>query len=835
MTEIMRKYLSFLLVASGLFALTSCGEVNPVSPVDEPEIQTPTEYILNAFLDDSAITKTALGSNGRSVEWREGDKIMAFPRLADPLNTESCSRYESNAANIISPGNATFTFGDVGDDELVFAIYPSSAVEEEGYSYSCVVFRIPENQVATPDSFDPAANVAYGKISQDDSGPQVKFQNIGALLSVSIKNPDITSVTLTVDGEQSLVGRAWEVLTTETDDDNNVISEFNPRLNVIEKDKLSVTLSSSSSFEVDKDYYFVVYPGEYSNISLIFSRSDGKYATYKSSKALSLERNDNVLLFDQTIPDGKWEDKKSQNIAFETNALTVSTSFYDRPLPELLGAKTKVTYSSSNTDVAKAYVNYWGNPMYYANTCGTAIITAHAEETAEYYGADATLTLTVVEPPLQPAFIFIQPLSDFPTSAHAPGAYNFPYDQIDYMDGGPLITDDTQLYLSSGVYLITGEDFDYLLHAEADEYVGIPTFGKALESVTVIPAPGSVSSTSQFDVFRSMWADAQTIVGSVSLTSIEGLDGFTYSIDSSVIAPEYYYLAIYESCDIIGLIVKYSSEPGIEKLPQTLSFKDPEPIVLNIYNGPYNVEIPELTGDYYSTVSFSSSNTDIAFVEEGLILSTLDYTDWDEGEVGTVTITAHAEETEVYYEANATLEVKVIWGYSTIDFDFINQMSDLPENGGTFHYPSDNCEPSHDPIDFDDWHFYFTGGVHQVDGDEPGLYVAPGSFIGLPIVPGNYYDWVEFETYDGADGANVILSSTMPGLTTAHNGYIYESSWSGWGSDGFPGKVLYLYFEDECVIKHISIDYCQGQENESGTPDLGGDHVHNDNGSWRQQ
>ena len=87
--------------------------------------------------------------------------------------------------------------------------------------------------------------------------------------------------------------------------------------------------------------------------------------------------------------------KNTQNISFSSNQFTytLGDTYYvggTYNLPQVSGAATTVTYSTTNTDVLTI-----SGTTYTILKAGTATITASAAETASYYGATATTTITI--------------------------------------------------------------------------------------------------------------------------------------------------------------------------------------------------------------------------------------------------------------------------------------------------------------------------------------------------------------------------------------------------------------------------------------------------------
>ena len=286
----MKYYFRIMMIAIAAIASFSCAK--EITPEIEDEIEE--EVIRDGFKlyadVDSDLTKTVL--SGTSILWGENDAVKAFGD-----NVYTSTNIERTNGN----KTAEFTFGPLEDgDDVLYALYPAD--NAGGTDYDNMTITIPSEQVATADSFDPAAMAAIGEI---DGDYKIAFKNIGALLSIVINNDDIASVELSATEESgdSMTGTA----AVEMDGAGNITTVT---------DGLSTRVKLIGGLNNGETYYFVIYPGTYSNLRIVVTDTDGAIAVYRNKTQFTVERNENWKIAELTIPDEKWV------------SATVETSFF---------------------------------------------------------------------------------------------------------------------------------------------------------------------------------------------------------------------------------------------------------------------------------------------------------------------------------------------------------------------------------------------------------------------------------------------------------------------------------------------------------------------------
>lgn len=302
-----------------MLAIAAMAAFSCTKEMGTPELNTFEPKIVTAVVDGN-ITKTHL--DGVTVLWTEGDKITAFD--------DAGTNYSSNAAKI-EDGNklATFEFPEFpAEKELLYAIYPEDGdAHVEGDK---VVMQLSSEQPALANSFSEGANLA---IAKGDGTDQLQFKNVGAYLSLTIKNDDVTHIKLT--SSNNMTGEA----TVDWNDGKPVA--------VVSPDGSSEVLMDD--IQGAGTYYFVVYPGEYKDLKIVFTKDDGQKAIYTNSKELVLERNDNLFIGEFDIPEDKWI--TAENSFTVRSADVVSNSGYQAYTETISNTDWIITFGGNNVSI----------------------------------------------------------------------------------------------------------------------------------------------------------------------------------------------------------------------------------------------------------------------------------------------------------------------------------------------------------------------------------------------------------------------------------------------------------------------------------------------------
>lgn len=183
----MKKISLYILAAMSLIGL-AC---NKVEPAGEP---APAQSLVHkTFTVTSPDTKTALGTDGLTINWSADDEINVIGVTADGTATSHTFTITDGAG---SP-NATFD-GEVGENEVTFyAVYPNVAIRTAQLSASTPLIEFDASlgatQTAVKNGFDPhfAPMTAIA-----DADGKLNFRHGAAFFKLTIGNENVTSVNL---------------------------------------------------------------------------------------------------------------------------------------------------------------------------------------------------------------------------------------------------------------------------------------------------------------------------------------------------------------------------------------------------------------------------------------------------------------------------------------------------------------------------------------------------------------------------------------------------------------------------------------------------------------
>lgn len=306
----------FVSAVAAMATLAGCAK-------NEISNQTPATRTVQVVAKHGDTKTTLLDS--KYVRWAATDAIKAYGYLDSYVSTSTT----------ISDGGATATFNfNLGEDEIVYMIYPAAAAGEMG-SDDAIKVTIPTEQTAVANSFADGANVAIGAY---DNGAAY-FYSIGALVSFDIKNDNITSIKLECPGA-TLTGKGEAAI-----EEGDYIADGDAPAAEGTADYVLIKAAQGQTLTNGAKYFAVVYAGDYTGMKLTFTRNDGKTATYTNSAKLELELNSNYTIFNAQIPDSKWQG----------GAATVHDIFTSSDFPA-----TSTTYANF-TGVSKNVAVYAGN------------------------------------------------------------------------------------------------------------------------------------------------------------------------------------------------------------------------------------------------------------------------------------------------------------------------------------------------------------------------------------------------------------------------------------------------------------------------------------------
>ncbi|MBO7643500.1 MAG: DNA/RNA non-specific endonuclease [Bacteroidales bacterium] len=278
----------------------------------------PLEY--REFTASVEVSPTRTSLDGMSVKWDEsGEQITMIDSQGNSYTLNQTA---------VSSDRSTATFsGNVPQSGLLYAIYPAqSSVTMSGGSIS---FNIPAVQTPVENSFASATAPAISKVS--DSG-SLSFKNVCGLVGFTVNANDITSIkfSATEDNDGALAGPT--LVSYSGSVPQSVCGESTGS----EEVELSGTIQSG------KKYWALVAPGEYYDLKVVFTNSQGRTATFSTDNTMVVERSKAQSITPFTITDTDWDD-------------------FTEP-----GGTAMLTYSE-----ASSFVSGYNSPKDYTNSYGT--------------------------------------------------------------------------------------------------------------------------------------------------------------------------------------------------------------------------------------------------------------------------------------------------------------------------------------------------------------------------------------------------------------------------------------------------------------------------------
>lgn len=388
----MKKIHALLLAASVLFA-ASCQEEIASPEAENPEVGTSTLEVITITATTQSETKTAL--EGLSTLWVEGDMISVFDANKDGNNRcfPVVEITNENKTATFSYEKGDFKMDHTQKDPTLVALYP---YQESAYCDFFYYDRnyienlvVPAEQTAVANGFDANATfaIALGTMNTRES---LNFQNLYSLLKFHVETPNVTSVTVTVGGENAYIaGDAKVQMQLNKELINNEEGKpvfFDPVLSALpDGGSKSVTLKCEEGFSTDEDvfYYIAVAPTTIESVQVAINETVVKSAT----KKMPFEANKIHSL-------GKLDyNRIDRELAF-SDVPTTAVVGGDFDEPELTGTTDGVKYRSSNTDVATVDESTGEVTLV---GVGETTITASAPKTDALLAGEATYTLTVTK------------------------------------------------------------------------------------------------------------------------------------------------------------------------------------------------------------------------------------------------------------------------------------------------------------------------------------------------------------------------------------------------------------------------------------------------------
>ena len=326
-----------IICAAAALALAGC-----TKEMETPADQELRKMSFTGVVDHNAGTKTALTSD-YNVIWTSGDQISVFANGNNSQFTASNIRASESG---LEGGAATFE-GMATVADVYYGVYPYN--ESATISENVVSTVLPTDQTAVAGSFAVGSNISVARSAEDDV---LQFRNAGAIVGLTVNGEGISAIRLqSADGTAAMSG----AVTVDVSGDTPVMALASGAVDYI---RLVAAQPSDSNPDATgtltsgQTYYFVVAPGEYNGLKLVFENA-GLDATYTTTTAevVTVERNGNKNLGAFTVGEEDWIVNTYAD--YELNGKTEADAFV-ASVPE--GEKLElrnltVTGSDINNDV----------------------------------------------------------------------------------------------------------------------------------------------------------------------------------------------------------------------------------------------------------------------------------------------------------------------------------------------------------------------------------------------------------------------------------------------------------------------------------------------------
>ena len=280
---------TWLLVAA-ILTFVSCSSENDEIVADN---ETNKLMTFTATQEGDAVnTKTALYSDGKTIQWEEGDKISIF----DGKGNQAFALKTGAGTN-----SATFE-GTASEAETYTAIYPyqqnaTLSVEKVTKVTKVTNVTLPATQKAIEGGFDPTAALMMAQ----SNNTSLQFKNVVGYVKVKPNFACSKIVLRSGSASEYLAGTG--TLTYNSGD---------PTFNFSESNSKSHSITLEGNIESEKTYYIAVPTTKLTaGWTISFTTSDGSNVyTRKSKKDITFTRNKVINLGDFKTEGKYWCDKE---------------------------------------------------------------------------------------------------------------------------------------------------------------------------------------------------------------------------------------------------------------------------------------------------------------------------------------------------------------------------------------------------------------------------------------------------------------------------------------------------------------------------------------------
>lgn len=264
---------SILYLSLAVLAVSCAKEINPGTPEQN---LAPMQFDISV-----EATKTSLASDGKSVNWIEGDKVAIFD---GGTGAKEFTVQSSGAASSLS-GSADPEASDY------YAVYPYAGAEMAENMFSS---SIPSQQIVTAGSMADDCAVLIAKAEDD----KLYFKNVTTLVKFSLDVENVRSLTLIGNNNEKIAG----TFSIDWNSGDPVVTSTSPEMTVTLRDASSADGNDAADLDLAKgDYYFTILPVTFEKgFSVILGMNDGTQKIVKRSSDVELDRNE--IFRTQAVP-----------------------------------------------------------------------------------------------------------------------------------------------------------------------------------------------------------------------------------------------------------------------------------------------------------------------------------------------------------------------------------------------------------------------------------------------------------------------------------------------------------------------------------------------------
>ena len=292
---------SIFCLSLAVFAVSCAKEINPGA---SEQNLAPMQFEISV-----EATKTALASDGKSVNWIDGDKVAIF----DGGTTAK----EFTVTGSTLSGSADPEAADY------YAVYPY-----DGAAMSDNVFTssIASQQIVTAGSMADDCAVLIAKAEDD----KLYFKNVTALVKFTLDVEGVRSLTLIGNNNEQIAGKFY----IDWNNGDPVATSTSPEVTVTLRDASSADGNEAADLDLAKgDYYFTILPVKFEKgFSVILGMNDGTQKIVNRSSGLELDRNE--IFRTQAVPASAYKAhasnfvKYNDGFAMTYDCITVNRASY---------------------------------------------------------------------------------------------------------------------------------------------------------------------------------------------------------------------------------------------------------------------------------------------------------------------------------------------------------------------------------------------------------------------------------------------------------------------------------------------------------------------------